>query len=477
MLTGGAHFSAINRRDYENFKKYDTYGSYWLGKPVLNIRNIETIKHIFVKDFNSFVDRNDTNFVKMLDGGWTDQLWKIQLANLCGDEWKDVRSTFTPIFTSGKLKGMLSFIYLVGARLKAESKRLADEGNDFELKDLFGKFSLDSLAECAFGINPRSFEGKDSLFVKHAARVFQTTALDRLIAIRLIPGVQQITKLLGINMMNPGPTRFFVKILTDTIRKRKETGSKRNDLIDMMIECLENKKDDGESGKAGSDKSQNNMHSSKVNKDEDIIIATAMVILVAGYDTTGLTLSFMAYELASNPDIQEKLQEEVDEAYKANNGALPDYKIIQELPYLEMCILETLRLHTPFGNMTRSCTKDTTIPNYEHQVRKNDLINIPISGIHMDPEFYPNPTQFNPDNFSKESQSTRSPYTFIGFGHGPRACIGMRFAMLEAKVAMLEVLSSYKFLPSDKNPKELELDPLNTLAYVKGGLHARIVER
>ena len=58
---------------------------------------------------------------------------------------------------------------MVGARLKAESKRLADEGNDFELKDLFGKFSLDSLAECAFGINPRSFEGKDSLFVRHAA--------------------------------------------------------------------------------------------------------------------------------------------------------------------------------------------------------------------------------------------------------------------------------------------------------------------
>merc|ERR1711911_141078 len=131
----------------------------------------------------------------------------------------------------------------------------------------------------------------------------------------------------------------------------------------MMIDCLENEQVDNDSNEADNDQYHKDMElnherSSKFKKNEDIIIATAMVILVAGYDTTGQTLSFLSYELASNPDIQEKLQEEVDEAYKANNGDLPDYKVIQELPYLEMCILETLRLHTPFGNMTRSCTKD-----------------------------------------------------------------------------------------------------------------------
>ena len=482
ILKGAVHINTINIQNYQHFKDKDVYGTYVLGKPCLNVKNVESIRHILVKDFNSFVDRNDPNFNKMLDGGKTDQLWRMQMANLTGDDWKDVRSTFTPIFTSGKLKGMLSFIYLVGARLKAECEKLANEGKDFDLKDLYGKFSLDSLAECAFGINPRSFEGKDSLFVKHAARVFQNTVLDLLTVLRLIPGVQKISKILGVNLMNPAPTRFFVKILTDTIRRRKETGSKRNDLIDMMIDCLENEQVGNDSNEADNDQFHKDMElnherSSKFKKNEDIIIATAMVILVAGYDTTGQTLSFLSYELAVNPDIQEKLQEEVDEAYKANNGALPDYRVIQELPYLEMCILETLRLHTPFGGLTRSCTKDTTIPNYEHPVRKNDLINIPVSGIHMDPEFYPNPTQFNPENFSKEARSSRSPYTFIGFGQGPRACIGMRFAMLEAKVAMLEVLSSYTFLPSDKNPKELELDPLSTLGYIKGGLHAKIVRR
>ena len=95
----------------------------------------------------------------------------------------------------------------------------------------------------------------------------------------------------------------------------------------------------------------------------------------------------------------------------------------------------------------------------------------------MDERYYPNPEQFNQENFSKEARQARSPYTFMGFGQGPRGCIGMRFAMLEAKVAIIEVLSKYTFLSSEKNPKVLEIDPSSQLGYIKGGLHARIKRR
>ena len=66
-------------------------------------------------------------------------------------------------------------------------------------------------------------------------------------------------------------------------------------------------------------------------------------------------------------------------------------------------------------------------------------------GIHQDERYYPNPHQFNPDNFSKEARQSRSPYTFLGFGQGPRACIGMRFALLEAKVAIAMVMQLRSF--------------------------------
>ena len=102
---------------------------------------------------------------------------------------------------------------------------------------------------------------------------------------------------------------------------------------------------------------------------------------------------------------------------------------------------------------------------------------IPASGIHRDGKYYPNPNQFNPENFSKEAKQSRSPYAFLGFGQGPRACIGMRFALLEAKVAMMMVLSNYTFVYSQKNPDKHVIDPHSQLGYVKGGLFSKIRKR
>ena len=119
FLLGKSHINDDNRVNYEKFRDEDIFGTYIFGKPVLNVNNIESIRHILVKDFSSFEDRNDINITKVMDGGPLDQIWKKQLTALSGDEWKDVRSTFTPIFTSGKMRGMLE-VYCRG-RSKAHS--------------------------------------------------------------------------------------------------------------------------------------------------------------------------------------------------------------------------------------------------------------------------------------------------------------------------------------------------------------------
>ena len=68
-------------------------------------------------------------------------------------------------------------------------------------------------------------------------------------------------------------------------------------------------------------------------------------------------------------------------------------------------------------------------------------------------------------------------HAFQGFGQGPRACLGMRFALLEAKVAVLSVFRRFSFLPGTKTLEPLKLDPTAGLSWVKGGLWARIEER
>ena len=135
-----------------------------------------------------------------------------------------------------------------------------------------------------------------------------------------------------------------------------------------------------------------------------------MTLLVAGYDTTGMLLSYLAYEMSKNQEIQEKLQEEVDQAFEDSNGEFPDYNTIQSLPYIDMVIHETLRFHTAVGFNTRAGTEDYHIqPETDITVKKNDLLSIAVQGIHKNPEFYSNPDKFYPEHFSKENKATRSP--------------------------------------------------------------------
>ena len=303
---------------------------------------------------------------------------------------------------------------------------------------------------------------------------------------RLIPGCQAIQKFFKINILKPKETRFLVKIIKDSIENRRKTGQRENDLIDLMIDCIQlegdvSKIDKNEIEESHKDQYEKDMEMSHTVKNkqfnEDTIVATSLVLLVAGYDTTGMTLSFLSYELAKNPNIQEMLQEEIDQAFDENNGEMPEYSTIQGLPYLDACIHEALRLHTPVGNLFRACTSDYKLPGTDYTIRKNDLLSISAVGIHNDEKFYPNPSQFNPDNFSKEARQSRSPYTFLAFGQGPRACIGMRFALLEAKVAVAMMMRKFTFLPSTKNPDVMELDPTSQLGYIKGGIWSKIVAR
>jgi len=487
IITQSKHLNVIMKEDYDRFKDKDLFGTYILGKPILNINNVDMVRDILVKNFNNFVNRDDDKLVKLMDGGDMDQLWMKQLTSLTGDAWKDVRATFSPIFTSGKMRSMYKFMLEIGSRLTDELGDKAEADTDFELKDVFGKFSLDTLASCAFGIDANSFKDKDTVFVKAAGRIFTQSVMDNMLFLtRLIPGCQAIQKFFKINILKPKETRFLVKIIKDSIENRRKTGQRENDLIDLMIDCIQlegdvSKIDNNEIEDSQKDQYEKDMEMSHTVKNkqfnEDTIVATSLVLLVAGYDTTGMTLSFLSYELAKNPNIQEKLQEEIDQAFDDNNGEMPDYSSIQGLPYLDACIHEALRLHTPVGNLFRACTSDYKLPGTDYTIRKNDVLSISAIGIHNDEKFYPNPTQFNPDNFSKEARQSRSPYTFLAFGQGPRACIGMRFALLEAKVAVAMMMRKFTFLPSTKNPDVMELDPTSQLGYIKVGIWSKIVAR
>ena len=92
-----------------------------------------------------------------------------------------------------------------------------------------------------------------------------------------------------------------------------------------------------------------------------------------------------------------------------NDGNLPTYQKIQSMEYLDMVLMETLRLHPALGLLGRACINDYTIPGTDIKIPKDMEVFVPIQGIHSDPRYYPNPEKFNPEHFSKEGKEKRHP--------------------------------------------------------------------
>jgi cytochrome P450 family 9 len=111
-----------NVNPFSHFKNSKLYGVYFLHNNAIMIKDPELAKTVMVKDFEYFVDRNSAGTKKLFDGPY-DKAWGQQMTNLSGDHWKNVRSTFTPIFTSGKMKGMVKFIQHTTALLDEEFER------------------------------------------------------------------------------------------------------------------------------------------------------------------------------------------------------------------------------------------------------------------------------------------------------------------------------------------------------------------
>ena len=151
----------------------------------------------------------------------------------------------------------------------------------------------------------------------------------------------------------------------------------------------------------------------KVSKklDEFSIVSTALVIMIAGYDTTASTLGFTAYELAKNPGVQDKLREEIDSLVEDDEENIK-YEDLQKMTYMDQVLSEVLRFHTPLPFIQRNSNEE-----YRLQTGNDKVVLIPkateiwinIKALHFNPKYYSNPHSFDPEHFSKEAKATRHP--------------------------------------------------------------------
>ncbi len=196
---------------------------------------------------------------------------------------------------------------------------------------------------------------------------------------------------------------------------------------------------------------------------EEEVSANMLLFMIAGFDSVSTALASCTYVLATKIDIQEKLRAEIDEQeWNADNHL--NYDIVMNMTYIDMFVREVLRMYPiAIAATKRECITTTTVCGYEVEkghylfcIRKLSTIFLIYIGAVIQPDILSLHYDLNlwgpedPNLFIPERHQTkRHPMAFMPFGSGPRICLGMRFAFMELKMCLSQLLRQYIILPGE----------------------------
>ena len=317
--------------------------------------------------------------------------------------------------------------------------------------DWFSKLTMEAILSTAFGVDTNIQMGENTETLEKAKALFEVPFMVRLIA--RLPLGKLLLKMMS--SVRGNPATYLGDVVKEIIKTRRQQGSTgRKDLLHLMMTANEETTVEGVSRLS----------------DEEIV-AQSIIFLLAGYETSSNTLSFILYHLALNPDVQDKLRTEIKEAVESNAKRKSLYELAQSMEYLDCVLKESQRLCPAAAQVNRECCENYDL-NGIHIPAGTEIM-IPIYVLHHDPDAWQNPEKFDPERFRSPSKDARHAFQFLPFGAGPRNCIGMRFALMEVKIALVRILMKYKFVASPETQVPLEIREGITLS-AKDGVLIRV---
>ncbi|XP_053441875.1 cytochrome P450 4F3 [Nycticebus coucang] len=359
-----------------------------------------------------------------------------------GDKWSRHRRMLTPAFHFNILKPYMKIFNESANIMHAKWQCLVSEGSTcLDMFEHVSLMTLDSLQKCVFSFDSNCQE-------KPSDYIAAILELSTLVAERH----QQILLHIDFLYYLTSEGRRFRKAcrlvhdFTDAvIQERRRTlpsqgvddflkAKAKTKTLDFIDVLLLSKDEDG-----------------KQLSDEDIR-AEADTFMFEGHDTTASGLSWVLYHLAKHPEYQQRCRQEVQKLLRDREPKEIEWDDLAQLPFLTMCIKESLRLHPPVPLVSRHCTQDIELPD-GRVIPKGVICLISIFGTHHNPAVWPDPEVYNPSRFNPENTKERSPLAFIPFSAGPRNCIGQTFAMTEMKVVLALTLLRYRLLCDHTEPR------------------------
>jgi cytochrome P450 family 6 len=227
------HAGELIRRLYVKLKPLGPIGGIYLyTRTVAIVMNLDLVKSILVKDFNTFMNRGSYSNEK-------DDPLSAHLVNLEDDPWKNLRQKLTPTFTSGKIKMMFSIIIEKADKLVKTMEKETESTGKLEIKDILSRFTTDVIGASAFGIECNSLEDKSTKFFEIGLKAFNSINFFKR---AFLQTYRDLARKLHMKSSNKEIGDFYIGVVKETIKYRKENPEvQRNDFMNLLI----NLKDSG----------------------------------------------------------------------------------------------------------------------------------------------------------------------------------------------------------------------------------------
>ncbi|XP_063709949.1 probable cytochrome P450 9f2 [Culicoides brevitarsis] len=453
---------------YNQFKDVGMFGSFEFTRPILMIRDPDLVKQICIKDFDSFVNHR-VSIDQDVDPIFGGNLFVIKDA-----KWKLMRNIMSPAFTGTKMRFLFSSIrdslcnttdYLVNEAKKTNGIY------EFEARDLFTRCSVDVIASAAFGIEVNSIKDKTNEFYDKGYKMADFTKFSRTMRFFVYLTWPKLGAFLRLKILEDEYTSFFKTCLLDVMQERQVNKTSRPDFVQILLQAKTKGKIEVEKGEENEYFVGN--EPLKHDWSDNDFVAQSVIFFLAGFETATTLFNYMAYELAINEDIQERLLQEIDDVLEQLGDKPIDYETIMQMKYLDMVIQESLRKHPPNIGVDRVANKPYTLEDktgQKIQLQSGDAVFLSTVGFHHDTRFWENPSKFDPERFNDENKHKIDQGVFMPFGIGPRQCIGNRFALMEAKILFFTFLSKFKLVAYEKTPIPLEYKKGTFGTYAKNGI-------
>jgi cytochrome P450 len=366
------------------------------------ISHPDDVEYVLKKNPRNFlVKRPSLHLEAMMGDGLT-------LSN--GDLWLHQRRLMQPAFHRQKIDGMAATV----ARQIAEQIRPWETGGPIDLATEMEQLSLQSLLAGLFG---------SGITRDEARRIAQAVELVLRVAGRgmflEVPPFVPTPENLRVKRALADLTRVILGLIDQ--RRRAPGEERRQDLLSLLLEA----RDDDATGMS-----------------EQQLRDEVTAVLVAGYETIAVTLTWIFHLLSQHPVVEQRLRQEIRTVLGDRAPALED---LAQLEYVRQVISESMRCYAPFWAMTRETIEEDEIGGYP--IPAKSLIVVSPFVTHKHPEFWDDLDRFDPDRFTEERSAGRHRFAYFPFGAGPRVCIGERQAMLILQLSLVTILQKYQLHP------------------------------